>query len=710
MESFTLLSKEMQRKIWDMGWTHFTPIQEMTIPTIINTDHHLIISSGTASGKTEAAFLPILSEIGDSAKDKLKVIYISPLKALINNQFSRIEELSEHIEIPIHRWHGDIDQFKKKKLTKQPSGILQITPESIESLFINRTQHLKQLFSHVEFIVIDEIHAFLDNERGVQLRSLLSRMEHYNVTKPRIIGLSATLDNLSFVKEWVDPEFPNRVEIIETQNSDKELLYNLMHFQKAKDGKVPIELYEDLRELTKEIRSIIFCNSRGLVEETTVMLNRLAEKEGVNENYLAHHSSIDKKEREYVENTLATSTEPKSVVATSSLELGIDIGTLELVVQMDSTYTVSSLKQRLGRSGRGQDAQQLLQMYTTENDGLLQALAVMELNLKKWVEPAVGYASAFDVMYHQIISICQETNGIVIRDLEKRITTNAAFRNFSGVTVHNLIQHMISIDHLEVIQGSQELIVGVEGERILRSKEFYAVFTSEEVFDVYEGTRKIGELDQQFKVDVGDHVMLTGRLWRILEMDWNKSKIYVGKAVSAKKPKYYGGPVNLHPKIAETMFEILTDSSAFDYINEDASQVLSEKRSVYRMNEVKANQRIIWIEKEEYLFECFTGTKIMNTLVLMFRSLGVEIKKPDDIGRVYISKDFDVVDTLHQMQHIVWQPEDLIPNVLENEWFSTKFSPYIPEQLREQMHLSHQLDIQGAVSFLKRFEFRFIEQ
>lgn len=708
MESFALLSTEMQRKIWDMGWTHFTPIQEMTIPAILNTNHHIIISSGTASGKTEAAFLPILSKIGDTANDQLKVIYISPLKALINNQFERIEELSEHISIPIHRWHGDIDQSKKKKLTKNPNGILQITPESIESLFINRTQYLQQLFSHVEFIVIDEIHAFLDNERGVQLRSLLSRMEQYSSNSPRIVGLSATLDNLSFVKSWVDPKNPELVEIIENKHSDKELLYNLMHFQKNKDGKVPIELYEDLRELTKENRSIIFCNSRGLVEETTVMLNRLAEKDGISENYLAHHSSIDKKEREYVENTLSTTTEPKSVVATSSLELGIDIGTLELVVQMDSTYTVSSLKQRLGRSGRGQDSQQLLQLYSTENDGLVQALAVMELNLSKWIEPAIGYASAYDVMYHQIISICQEENGLQICDLVSRIKSNSAFYTFKENDIHYLIKHMLEIEHLEEIKGSKELIVGIEGERILRSKEFYAVFSTEDVFDVYEGTRKIGELDQQFKLDVGDHVMLTGRLWRILEMDWSKNKIYVGKAVSAKKPKYYGGPVNLHPRIAEKMFEILTDTSTFNYINDDASEVLSEMRTIYHLYGVAPYNRIIWEEKEEYLFETFTGTKIVNTLILMFRSLGVEVKKPDDIGRFYISKEFDVADALYQMKNIQWQEEDLLELVLENEWFSTKFSPYIPKTMKEQMHLAHRLDILGATSFLKRFEFRFI--
>jgi ATP-dependent helicase Lhr and Lhr-like helicase len=709
MDAFSLLSKEMQRKIWEMGWNYFTPIQEQTIPKIIETNNHIIISSGTASGKTEAAFLPILSEIGDKAQDKLKVIYISPLKALINNQFTRIEELSEHIEIPIHRWHGDIDQSKKKKLTKSPSGILQITPESIESLFINRTEYLTKLFEHLEFIVIDEIHAFLDNERGVQLRSLLSRIDNYSNKTPRIIGLSATLNNFDFIKEWVDFQNPNDVEVIESKDSDKELLYSLMHFQKSKDGKIPIELYEDLRELTKESRSIVFCNSRGAVEETTVSLNHLSEKEGVKENYLAHHSSIDKKEREFVEKTLSDSDVAKSVVATSSLELGIDIGSIELVVQMDSTYSVSSLKQRLGRSGRGQDSQQLLQMYSTENDGLVQAIAVMELNLDKWVEPSMGYTKAYDVLFHQIISICQETNGIHLSELIEKLTANHAFYNFKQTDLLYLIRHMIKEENLEQIKGSNELIVGIEGERILRSKEFYAVFSSEEVFEVYEGTRKLGELDQQFKLDVGDHVILTGKLWRIIEMDINKNKIYVSKAVSAKKPKYFGGPVNLHPKIAEKMFEILTCEDNYPYINHEAENVLNEMRANYRMHNIQNNERVIWEERDEYLFEIFSGSKIVNTLVLMFRFLGVETKKPDGVGRLYMSNQFDVEDAIQQMTRIQWDEEDLLPCVLENEFLNTKFSPYIPRKMREKMHAHHRLDIQGTMEYLKKFNIKFVK-
>ena len=295
MGTFELLSKNIQRKIWDMKWNSFTPIQDKSIPTVLQTEQDLIISAATASGKTEAAFLPILTKVEESAKTNLNVLYISPLKALINNQFDRIEKLCEYMNIAVHKWHGDVSQAKKKKFMDNPTGILQITPESIEGLFINRPGVLDKLFSQIEFIVIDEIHSFIDAERGVQLRSLLSRISEISKSKPRIVGLSATINNFELVKKWVNPFDSENVDIIEDKKADKKLLYYLMYFDTDKDNKKPIELYEDIRELTREQKSIIFCNSRAMVEETTVMLNRLAEKECAGECYYPHHSSIDKK-------------------------------------------------------------------------------------------------------------------------------------------------------------------------------------------------------------------------------------------------------------------------------------------------------------------------------------------------------------------------------------------------------------------------------
>lgn len=708
MSSFDLLSKQMQKKIWDMKWDSFTAIQDKAIPVIINTNKDVIITSGTASGKTEAVFLPILTLVEETARTSLKVMYISPLKALINNQFERIYNLCNDLEIAIHCWHGDVDMNKKKKLLSNPAGILQITPESIESIFINRTERADMLFKDIEFIVIDEIHSFLDSGRGIQLCSLLYRMESYCNKAPRIVGLSATVENFEFIKRWVNPVNEDNVEIIQEFNSDKELYYNLMHISTEDRSKKPVEMFEDLRNLTREYKAIIFCNSRGEVEETTVFLNRLAKKEGAGETYFAHHSSIDKKEREYVEKNMLLATVPKSIVATSSLELGIDIGDVQLVCQIDSTFTVSSLKQRLGRSGRKKGDCQILQLYTTTNDRLLQSLSVMELLLEKWIEPAQGYKIPYDILFHQIISICHEKNGLNIKDLLNKISSIFIFDSLELEKIEKLINYMVSKDYLEVIKGENEYIVGLEGERLLRSKEFYSVFMTSQEYTVQYGNKKIGQLDKGFIVHEGDSIILAGKLWTIISLDSEKNKIYVEVTSSAKPPRYFSGGGKIHSKILEKVMEILCSNNQFNYINDVAVETLNDIRKKYNLYNVNPGERIIWNNKNKIEFESFTGTVVSNTITWMLRAKGVNAKNRD-LGRIEIVSDYDLLNIFNEIKVIDWNSEELLKYTSDNELFKSKYSEYLPEELQIKMHIENELDIKGAKEFLQKYKIRVIE-
>lgn len=707
MDTFKLLSKKMQQRIWAMKWERFTSVQDQTIPLIMQTDSDIIVSANTASGKTEAAFLPIITKIEDRAQAELKVLYISPLKALINNQFERIERLCQNCEIKIYRWHGDVGQSQKNKLLKSPSGILQITPESLESLFINKTEHLKPLFQGVEFIVIDEIHSFLDSQRGAQLRSLLSRLEPYTSVRPRIIGLSATIRNFDLIKQWVNPNRSAEVEVVEASDEGKELQYSLLHFSAGKDGKIPLELFEDLREVTRNYQALIFCNSRGTVEETTVMLNRLAEKEGIKEGYFAHHSSIDKAEREYVEKRLAASRTPQSIVCTSSLELGIDIGALDLVCQLDTTFTVSSLKQRIGRSGRKQEEAQILQMYTTSEDSLVQSIAVMKLLLEGWIEPASGYSVPYDIAFHQIISLCQEYNGVTWSQLLHILEKNAAFYKLPKQDLVSLISHMVSAKMLEIVPGSNEYIVGLEGERLLRGKDFYSVFMVAIYYDVYCGIRKIGQLDKGVRLDIGENVILAGKLWAIKNIDAEKNKMYVQPAVNAKKPKYMSNPGKIDRKIAETMFEVLCTEEQFQFLDIKATECLAGARRKYALHHISANQRIAWELRNALIFEPFVGTVICNTLVWLLRAVsGLDIKRrPSRIERIVLPKDVDLLDLIEKIQNRVWEDTDLVMFIRKNEWLVTKYSPYLTEELRQKMHLKSEIDLIGALEFLESYRF-----
>lgn len=708
-KTFYLLSDMFQKKIWDMGWDRFTRVQDKTIPVIINTGKDVVISSGTASGKTEAAFLPILSIVEKTATKELNVLYISPLKALINNQFERIEKLCQESYIPIHRWHGDISGSRKKKLIDNPAGILQITPESIESLFINRTNELRFLFGNLKFIVVDEVHTFLDSDRGVHLRSLLSRITRFTKDKPRIIGLSATIESFALVKQWVNHRDTDNVEIIDVKGNEKDLFFYLMHFNACSNITKPVELYEDLRELTKYHDSLIFCNSRAEVEEATVFLNRLSEAEGKGRCYYAHHSSIDKREREFVEKTMASSTEPKSVIATSSLELGIDIGEIDYVIQIDDTFTVSSLKQRLGRSGRKRGADQYLQVYTTNNDSLVQSIAVIDLLLGKWTEPAKGYPLPYDILFHQIISICQEMNGIRVKDLVDIIKNNDAFYSLPEADIYYIINHMIEKEYLEQMKGSHELIVGLEGERLLRGKEFYSVFIAQDQFEVREGIKRIGSIDRNFLVSQGDNIILSGRLWTIIDIDFDRNKIYVKKAVDGKPPRYSSGGADLHPKIPKRMHEILCGDRRFEFIDANAQKHLEEQRHPFHYYEIVPNERVIWDEGAEMLFETYTGTRIFQTLVWMLRKYGIGIKEVDGIGRITIDGSCDLIGILEDMKKKDWSPNELLKYTSEKEMFVSKYSPYLPKAIQDKMHLAHRVDIEGVKTFLHNNTFRKIQ-
>lgn len=704
MDSFSLLSNNMKNKIWDMGWDSITEIQDKAIPIIINTSKDVIISSSTASGKTEAAFLPILSLIEKDVEQAVKVIYISPLKALINNQFNRIENLISSLNINVYKWHGDVSQSKKAKLLKEGNGILQITPESLESLFINRTNYLENLFKKVEFIIIDEIHAFLNTERGVQLRSLIYRIDGYTVSTPRIIGLSATIDNYDYVKEWVRPTNINNVAIIKETNSSKALNYSLMHFSETEEYKMPMELFEDIREITRNNKNIVFCNNRGLVEEMTVLLNRLAKNEGIETMYYPHHSSIDKSEREFVEKVMSESYNPKTIIATSSLELGIDIGDLELVIQVNSTNTVSSLKQRLGRAGRKRDQEQYLQLYTTNSSSLIQSIAVMELQLEKWVEPAEGYNTPYDILFHQILSICSESNGLTKDKLIKRISSNNIFNSLEGKNVDKLIDFMIENDYLECLQGRYELIVGITGERLLRSKEFYGVFFTVQEYEVVYINKKIGKLEKNISIKIGNNVILAGRLWTIEDINEKREKIYVVPAINAKPPSYSGADIKFHKKIGYKMMEILCSNETFEYINDEARILLEDMRLPYKKLNINLNNRVIWTNEQNMIIATFTGTKIYMTLSWMLKVVGVDVIGIDNIGNIIIKKT-NIIKKIEEMKTKRWSINDILSVTNENELFVSKYSKYLPRELKLIMHIEQITDLEGAINYLKEFQF-----
>ena len=698
MSAYQLLSKSLQKKIYDMRWEAFTPIQEQAIPLILTTDKHIILNAATASGKTEAAFLPVLTLMEKTGTEQLKALYISPLKALINNQFERIDKLCEGLNINIHRWHGDISSHHKKKFSQSPTGILQITPESLESLFVNRQALLSDFFTDLEFIIVDEIHSFIGTARGIQLRSLISRAAAFSNHNVRILGLSATLGDFEPVIRWCT--FKNRDGCLLVQGSDpsRGLLYHLMHFP-GYQGIKPQKMFEDTLELTQGRKALIFCNSRAVVEETVVALNELSHSE----DYFAHHSAIDKNERAHVERLMIESHQ-KSIVATSSLELGIDIGDVDLVIQIDSPHSVASLLQRLGRSGRRQGQEQMLQLYTTHENSLLRTIATMELLLEGFVEPATDYLYPFDVLVQQAISICAENNGLPYGMLVALLTQNEAFLMLERPQIQLLLEHLVRIGLLEIL-ANEEVIVGLEGARLLKGKEFYAVFAASNMYDVYHGNKKIGQLEKSDELMVGDSVMLSGKLWAIYEIDEQKECLFVQPSLTGEAPRFEGGKTRINERVAEKMYELLLSQEIFDYLDEQAAAYLAELRQSYQNNRLTINHRPLFKKGSVYIFELFTDTVVVNTIIAMLKHYGVSILGRDNIGRVTFSLEGPIRQLLTKLQKFDGQVDDLLEEIRERAEIDSRYFEYVPPVLQDQMLMAHELDLPRALVFLNNHKY-----
>ncbi|UOF92158.1 DEAD/DEAH box helicase [Fodinisporobacter ferrooxydans] len=701
--NFELLSPRMKKIIYDMRWQALLPVQELAIPAILHTDRHVTIVAGTASGKTEAAFLPILTMVEKTAAEQLNVLYISPLRSLINDQFTRIEALCTRTDIPVHRWHGDVGMHQKKQLLTDPAGILQITPESLEAMFVNRSHSLRRMFEHVAFVVIDEVHAFLGRDRGIHLQSLLSRLSFYTSVDPRMIALSATVGEIPRVQTWMDPIHPEQVHVIDVKQERSDVLFAL-DYQEMFDGAIPAGVVRDIRELTRNISAMIFCNSRAQAETLSGELNAFAWNEtGAQQkepHYLIHHSSIDRKEREYVEQTMRTSQTPRSVICTSSLELGIDMGQVDMVIQVDATWSVSSLKQRAGRSGRRKGKRRMVQMYTFDSMGLLQAVAVTELMRSGYVEPADVYPIPYDVLFHQILSLCSERNGLTTNELLHMLQSLAPFRDIPEQEILELLAFAEGNDFLERLTNGQ-WIVGWNGETILNSQEFYSIFKTPEAYQVIADNHPIGTVEKNGWIDVGSTLLLAGRMWRILEIDDVQMAVRVVPSNTGTPPRYSGMAIKRGHRVSQKMFEILLEDAQYPYLMPQAKNQLECLRAYFVENGIKKHHRLIQrLGENRYIFHMFAGTDIQRTFVWMVRALG-EKARMNELGHVeLILRRHSIMGLFAAIVDKHWTGEELLPHTFDHERLQTKYSVYLPQTYKDRMHVSSEVDITGTLAFL----------
>ena len=617
--------------IYRKKWTDLREVQVEACNAILDTDKHVIIASGTASGKTEAAFFPILTLLEQQPADSVGVMYISPLKALINDQFDRLNELLEDVEIPVWSWHGDISQSHKKKALKTAKGILQITPESIEALIMRHPGAACRLFSDLRFIVIDEIHALMGTDRGLQVICLIDRLEKLTGCTPRRIGLSATLNDYESAMNFLSAGSGKSAISVGIQGHKRTISLCAESFilpenqtaaQKVMD-KYKSFLYDNCHDK----KCLIFTNSRIDAEETIDDMKNEAIRRKERDVFYVHHGNIAARLRKEAEEALRENDGPTVAAATLTLELGIDIGDLDSTIQLGAPYTCSSFVQRLGRSGRRTGKSQMMFLNLYENFhknpldampwDLLCSIAVIQLYLEeRWVEPFQQKKKPFSLLAHQTLSILMSNGELLPAELARRVLLLPAFKNIvSADEYRQLLKYMIEKEYLQRIDNGG-IIVGLKGEKICNHFSFYAVFKDEETYKVFDNSGEIGTLNDC--PEIGQVFVLAGRSWVVISVDEERKSIYVNQTKSGRIPSWnIKDEGNINTKVVRRIKKVLQEDAIYPYLRENAIKVLSNSREIARESGILEHSIIEFSEKS-YCICPWVGTKEIRTIIKLF--------------------------------------------------------------------------------------------
>lgn len=698
---YSRLTEPIRRYIRDKRWEQLRPIQAAAISRIMDSDDHFILASRTASGKTEAAFLPILSKV-DFHDPGVQVLYISPLIALINDQFNRVEELCKYLEVPVTKWHGEARKSEKTKILNHPEGIMLITPESLEAMFVHRPYNIRKLFPNLKYVVIDEIHSFIGTDRGVQLQSILSRLQDVNTAKFSVIGLSATIGDYNEAKQFTGNPEQTKVLVDKTVKA----IHPDFRFFKGNSVELPLDLLKDLYIESRQSKMLIFPNSRGRTEEVAVKLKKISERVGGHSNYYSHHSSVDRDMREFIENFAKNSRHNYFAIScTSTLELGIDIGAVDKVAQIDATNSVASLIQRVGRSGRKEGTSSNLLLYATDPWELLQSIACWELYKDGLIDPPERIDKPYDILAHQILSIVKSRSGIEEPVLHDELMMNNAFHNIAPEEIDEIISHLLKSDYLEKAGG--EYIIGLAGEEVVNNRDFYTVFKADEGLKVVSDGNIIGEVPFSPSIVEGENIFLAAKIWKITSVDIKSRKIAVMPAKDGKRPIFFGSGAPVHPLIREKMLHLLLQTRSMEYLDEAAMDELQKLRAFF--NEFKMtihSHRPIKSHESRCELYTFSGTKINRAISCLLTMKGLQNGISETSSEIDIEQSADTVKKIFpELPLLAPEIDDYLEELLVDKPALIEFSKWgslLPIKYQVTLLKNRYYDFAGAFDFIEK--------
>lgn len=716
---FRRLHEQVQRWVWDQGWTDLRDIQERAIDPILDGGRDVIIAAATAGGKTEAAFLPICSRVVEQSTGSVRALYVSPLKALINDQFDRLDRLCERLQIQVFRWHGDVSSSHKRQVLSDPAGILLITPESLEALFVLRGSAISKLFGSLDFVVVDELHSFIGVERGQQLQSLLGRVELVLRRRVPRIALSATLGDMELAAEFLRPGRALPCEILVSNESRQDVRLQVRGYQvKAPDTATErdgagVDALDDaavpmiaahLFEVLRNRDNLIFANSRRNVEIYGDHLRLMCEQARVPNEFWPHHGSLSKELREHAENVLKDPTIPASVVCTTTLEMGIDIGSVATIAQVGVPPSVAGLRQRLGRSGRRGEPS-IMRIYIDEPElqpdsppqdrlraELVTATAMVRLLMMKWCEPPNAGALHLSTLVQQILSLIAQYGGATAADAWRVLCRDGAFPSVTQEIFTKVLRELGKHD-LIVQSGDGTLLLGAQGERIVNHYSFYTAFVTPEEYHLVSGGHELGTLPISHPLSNGSYIIFAGQRWRVVSVDVDRRIVELEPSPAGRAPRFTGGGAEVHERVRQEMKAVYETTDVAPFLDPTARSLLREGREAYAAYRL-AHTPFVQYDDNVALF-CWAGDRVLDTLLVQLRDRELPVERD---GIAIIVNDISAEALIPHFRALAAQgPADAVElaGTVANK-LREKHHPSLSDELLSVDYASCRLDPEGA--------------
>jgi len=700
MSAFARFDPLLQEKIVHrLGWDSLRPVQELASNAILD-GNNCVILAPTAGGKTEASMFPVLSGCLTNQELGVRVLYICPTRALINNQEQRLGGYASMLGFGAFKWHGDVTASTKKKFLKEPCEVLITTPESLEVMLISGSVPTTKIFRHLKYVIIDEVHALGSCDRGNHLISVLERIRAYCPNDFQRIGLSATVGNPDQILDWLQGSSKNPQKLVDPPKilGKKRIEIRLTN--------EPGELISQVISAAHGIKSLLFCESRRLVEKISSGL-----KEKGDQIYV-HHSSLSREEREISENEFHEGSEA-CIVCTSTMELGIDVGDLDKVLQVDCPSTVSSFLQRMGRTGRRAGSVANTTFFIEKETKLLQSIAMVELARNNWIEDVKTQKKVWHILLHQIMAMCLERGAVSSNLLWDQLHHAYCFSEISKEKFDQFIGFLLSRDFLH--DDGRTYSLGLKAEKVFGRKNFmeiYSVFSTPLEFEVIGLSGDIiGTVQWDFLeklLEESSAFYLAGKGWLVERIEWKKKCVIVKSAPAGMVPKWGGiSPSFLSYELCRKMRDVLVSSEQHPYLDVKANTLLE---SIRDDRQAFLSSKFAPIEHDEkgLIWWTWAGGNINNTLRTIFK---IELKADVQASNEYVkvkhnsltSKSYlDTIKKISDPQY--WNDPELLKtiNTMAPNYHLSKFQPYLPDELRLRLVADTIFDVEGTLAFLKK--------